>query len=403
MLVRFRQAALIAALGILMASVVQAQDYQECVRNNFVIGSCNSQCCEKAKSCDSKDCCKTGGCCKEGKCCKAADCCKDGKCCEDKKCDCTSGGDCCCKKGECKCKKSTCAPATKIIVVMPSMPGMEAMGMMPHPVPPPPPMLAPPGLPIPPPPPCYPCCPMAAPSSVCVAPCKEHVDPCASLLSAAFELYAALRSLSAPALCASSMSMMAEPCPATYGQCPNPVPNAMYFAHPPQYLPLLSPYAMPRDWSYQEAAAITPSPGCAGVCPAGTLTTATGEVLPCAAPMATLCTETANSGKIRVNAKPSASQLEMHIGEYTTLQCKKLTVKIADNEIALSRFDDRIRVRGDDLKAMADSVRGEGKNRLILEGDVVLRYKKDGHVANVTGDCVELNLATGAVTIKPGK
>ena len=92
----------------------------------------------------------------------------------------------------------------------------------------------------------------------------------------------------------------------------------------------------------------------------------------------------------------------MSIGNETCcIRCKKMTVKIGENEITVSRFDDRVRVRGEDLKAIADCVRTEGKDHLILEGDVVLRYKKDGHSANVTGDCVELNLSSGALTIKP--
>ena len=91
----------------------------------------------------------------------------------------------------------------------------------------------------------------------------------------------------------------------------------------------------------------------------------------------------------------------MNIGDDTCLRCKKMTVQIGENAITLSCFDDRVRVRGEELKATADSVRSDGKDHLILEGDVVLRYKKDGHSANVTGDCVELNLSSGALTIKP--
>jgi len=85
----------------------------------------------------------------------------------------------------------------------------------------------------------------------------------------------------------------------------------------------------------------------------------------------------------------------------TCIRCKKMTVKIGDNEITLSRFDDRVRVRGDELKATAGSVHSDSKDHLILEGDVMLHYKRGIHSANVSGDRIELNLCSGAVTIKP--
>lgn len=91
----------------------------------------------------------------------------------------------------------------------------------------------------------------------------------------------------------------------------------------------------------------------------------------------------------------------MNIGEDACVRCKKMSVKLGDNEIAVSRFDNRVRVRGDELKATADSVRSDRKERLILEGDVVLHYKKNGHTAHVTGDRIELNLTSGTVTIRP--
>jgi hypothetical protein len=78
-----------------------------------------------------------------------------------------------------------------------------------------------------------------------------------------------------------------------------------------------------------------------------------------------------------------------------------MTVKIGDSEMTLSRFDDRVRVRGDELKATACNVHSDSKDLLILEGDVELHYKKYGHTAIVAGDRIELNLCSGAITIKP--
>jgi hypothetical protein len=108
----------------------------------------------------------------------------------------------------------------------------------------------------------------------------------------------------------------------------------------------------------------------------------------------------ASSSKIHITAMPASEELEMNIGG-TCIRSKKMTVKIGENEIMLSRFDDCVRVRGDELKATAASIRSDSKDRLILEGNVVLHYKKDGHSANVTGDRIELNLCSGSVTIKP--
>ncbi len=90
----------------------------------------------------------------------------------------------------------------------------------------------------------------------------------------------------------------------------------------------------------------------------------------------------------------------MQIGEDTCIRCKKMTVKIGDNEITVSRFDNRVRVRGEDLKATADCVRTEGKDGLILEGNVVMHCKKDGSSTNVIADRVGLDLSNGTVAIQ---
>ncbi|MHB1425934.1 MAG: hypothetical protein ACYC3I_22450 [Gemmataceae bacterium] len=137
---------------------------------------------------------------------------------------------------------------------------------------------------------------------------------------------------------------------------------------------------------------------CHGHTPA-TLTTCA----PCAAYEAARIVEPCEKQqkKVHISATPSSDRLEMNIGEDTCIHCKKMAVKMGDNEITLSVIEGRIRVRGDELKATADSVRSDGKDHLILEGDAVLHYKKDGHIANVTGDRIDLNLSSGAVTIKP--
>jgi hypothetical protein len=143
----------------------------------------------------------------------------------------------------------------------------------------------------------------------------------------------------------------------------------------------------------QEAAAANPS-SC-GLCSSFA---AVGQPIvvgaSCAVAAPTTC------AKIHITAMPSSEELEMKVGCDTCVHCKKMTVKIGDNEIAVSRFDDRVRVRGEELKATAGCVCSDGKDQLILEGDVMLHYKKGANSANVNGDRIELNLCSGAVTIK---
>jgi hypothetical protein len=395
MFVRYWQAALLAALATLMGDVVWAQDYQQAIQNGFASGyappavgvSC-PHAAAQMKCGEATPCCQTGDCCTEDKCCKEADCCKEGKCCEANKCDCAKGGECCCKKGECKCNKSSCCkgaccgccaiPAKEkksatIIVVMPSPLPMFGVchpesGLMPPPMnpqvmlpcPPPPPMMAPPGLPMPgmtlppqmvgmPMPSTYYACPPGTPY---VTKVNGGHDTCVQFLNLVSELSSAVHPLNKSSVCGAAMGVLAELCAQPIG------------------------YACTPD-------------GCV------TATLPQPTVVPC-------CASTAKSpAKLCIVAKPSSDQLEMNVGEETCLHCKKMTVTIGENEITLSRFDDRVRVRGDELKATADSVRSERKDRIILEGDVVLHYKKDGHCANVTGDRIELNLSSGAVTIEP--
>ncbi|HEY7327808.1 MAG TPA: hypothetical protein VH592_09225 [Gemmataceae bacterium] len=343
-LVRYGQAAMIAAIMVLSGNAVWAQ--QQCPKKDDGIyyrisDLLSSIPCEiKVKYCVTKDCCATGACCKDGKCGKEAECCSSYKpyekcdakcsCAKDNKCACCKDGECCCdKNGKCSCSKDKTSTAktecdcpflnklakkTAIIMVMPaSMPlppcCMEAMGIMPHPpmpMPPPGPQafLPPPMPPMPPFPPT---------PSMGLPP---YVSP-----------------------------MQVE--------CPPPAP--MYY----------------------------------------------GNAIYAAAP-ATVCSAPASSSKMEIIAPPSCDQLEMSIGEDNAIRCKKMLVKIGDKVMSVSRFDDRVRIRGDELKATADCVRTEGKSRLILEGNVTMHCKKDGHtVANVmTGEHIEMNLSSGAVTIK---
>ena len=452
MFVRYGLAAVLAALATLMGNVVWAQETWP--QGGAATGYAPVPCSTYKPYCDTKDCCATDACCKDGKCCKDGECCCKGKkceanctCCKDNKCECGKGGECCCKDGKCCCKDKTVkktghdscpflsklAKSTTIIMVMPSsLPLLgachpEMMGMLPHPplpmgpqvmmptpFPPPPPMLTPPGLPVPgmsppvmpphtiampvpPSAPCYPCptampfnCSSTPEAAVAMSKANTQIETCLQLLGLASELCSLVRPLNTPFVCASALELLMEMCPTTYAQTATP-----YVMHPPQCIGTSPP--MPQQQVLNVLDNGVGSFCGLGCCPvASSMCAATPCVAPCA--IAKPATET----KVRIIAMQGYDdQLEMNVGDDTCIRCKKMTVKIGDNEITLSRFDDRVRVRGEELKATADSVRSDQKERLILEGDVVLHYKKDGHSANVTGDCIELNLSSGAVTIKP--
>ncbi len=129
------------------------------------------------------------------------------------------------------------------------------------------------------------------------------------------------------------------------------------------------------------------------------------EAIPCNRPrvtsILTVSVKRGSEAKVCFVAASSDEALTVQVGEDTQLHCQRTKVTIGANELRLTRFEDRIRVRGENVKATADRVRSEGKDRLVLEGDVVLYYKKDGHKTHASGDCVEVNLTTGAVTISP--
>lgn len=503
MLVRYWQAALIAAILTLMGNVVWAQQASPCCKCEKSTG-----CCQKAKCCASKDCCATGDCCKDGKCCKEqkcskngdcgykvqlgqvtlgirmevhkADdcCCKSGKCdekctcCKDNKCDCRKGGDCCCGKSDkCCCKDKTSVTKTTgcpfldnmakrvaIIMVMPSplptigMPHAEAMTLplppplpvppqvvMPAPFPPPPPLLTPPGVPVPtmtapvlppqtvampaPPAGCYPC-PTVANGFSAPMPTKVNTatETGMQLMNLAGDVCYLARTPSMPGLCMAALNLFSDLCPMN---CADTAPR--YVNHPPMYIPP-APLFPAQAACHANGGACVVGPGACGAIygPCGTIHANGGPCVTCPvgagaigtpieipncgstgsivlAPQSTVvsCTAAApaTAAKIHISATPSSEGLEMKVGG-TCVRCKKMTVTIGESEIALSRFDDRVRVRGEDLKATAASVRSDGKDHLILEGDVVLHYKKDGQSANVTGERVELNLCSGSVAIK---
>jgi len=178
--------------------------------------------------------------------------------------------------------------------------------------------------------------------------------------------------------CLEAMGMLPHP------PLPVPLPAGPHVFLPPMPSPIPAPYAEPT-YGYEAGSLKCIPPVCVS-----------SPVVACG------ITTPATAAKVCIRATPSGDRLEMGIGEETSIRCKKMTITVNDKEMTVSRFDDRVRIRGADLKATADCVRTEGKDRLILEGDVVLHYKRDGHSANVTGERIELNLSNSALTIQRG-
>jgi hypothetical protein len=353
----------------------------------------------------------------------------------------------------------TLAKKAAIIMVMPSplpmigSPHVEAMGMMPHPpmpvppqvmlptpLPPPPPLLTPPGLPVPtlstpvlppqtvalpaPPAGCY-SCPTVAADFTAPMPMKANtaVETGMQLMNLAGDVCYLARTPGMPGLCMAALNLLSDLCPIGYADT-----QPRYVNHPPMYIPPSPPFPASAECHANGGVCVVgpgacgaiygpsgeihanggpcvigpPGPGAIGA-PISIHTNcgSTGSIV--LAPQRTICVSStvaapAPSAKIHISATPSSEGLEMNVGG-TCIRCKKMTVTIGETEIALSRFDDRVRVRGDELKATASSVRSDGKDHLILEGDVVLHYKKVGHSANVTGDRIMLNLCSGTMTI----
>ncbi len=189
-----------------------------------------------------------------------------------------------------------------------------------------------------------------------------------------------------PSMCVSALGLLADLCGDPGPSEPTPADN-MYVQHPPQYAPCYPGTPAPAA---REVAVLPP--------PTETPTYGITPVLTCTS---TTAAKSSADTKVRVVVNADSQQLEMSVGDDACMSCKKMIVKLGDNELSLTRSDDRVCVRMSQLKAKADCVRTDRKDRLILEGNAVLHYCKDGQCADVTADRIELNLSNGSVTIKP--
>jgi hypothetical protein len=273
-----------------------------------------------------------------------------------------------------------------------------------HPLPPPPPMLTPPGLPVPtmttpvmppqtvglpppPPPPPTACCPCPpAGSPVCASPDYPPIltktndglslDNYLSILGMVSDLCCThLHPTSLPSMCLSSLGTLIDLCPQSGEAVPPP-------QEPTSREVTLLPPPRPDGTPCIPGSAVMPLP-----------------VMPCT--IATPKPAAPAALKVCIVAQPYSDQLEMSVGDDTCVSCKKMTLTLGDNEILLTRYDGQVRIRGEELKAKADCIRTDRKDRLILEGNAQLRYRTDDQHASIQAECIELNLATGSVTIKP--
>ena len=439
MLRRSWQAALVAAAVVLAANTVRAEDKPtkgSCPNPCAIQGVCTfpvylsqfigyglaDECCEQAKGA-CQDCCQDAKCCTGTKCiCKDGCKCEGGcKCCKDG-CKCEGGCKCkdCCKaktKGKvtgaagcccCNCaagKRAKQSATGMVIVVVPvgmipPMPVCTAGPMAPAALVPP--MPAPPvppqtvGVPLP--QPMYYGCPANGPSMpVCAAPPAAvadssgmNLETCLSLLGLVADTFGtSSQPPTLPSLCFSALNLAMDLCGEM--SAPPPAPYSYYVAQPPP-MPESRPVAVlppPLPDAPYSPVSSAPSPP---------------PVVPCisaATPAKTYVVSVPSATKMRIAAQPDGDQLEMGVGG-ACVCCKKMTVKIGDCALTVTRLGDKLRIRGEELRATATCIRSEHTDWLILEGGAVLRHAKAGQQPEIIrAERIELNPRTGAVTIKP--
>ncbi len=382
MLARSWRAALLAAAMVLSANAVRADGPP----------AKGGDCCKEKKGCQK---CpglncellilsgKKADCCQNGQCGKAKECCKDTECCKGK---CGACGCCCTTKTE-PAKKTAFTHPIIIMVPMPMMTAPVHPAMMPQVIssqpfnltlpmtPPMPPQSV--AMPVPPPPPIYNSGPVAMPSNSDV-----DLDTCLSVLGMVADVcFAHSQPASIPSMCVSALGLVSDLC-SQNGCADMTLPAAKYVNHPPQYMPPSPPFP--------QAAVLPP--------PRELPDSATPPTVACglACPAATAC-----ASKIHIRAMADDGQLEMSIGDDACMTCKKMIVKVGGCALTMTTADGKVRIRSAELKGWADCVQTDRKERLILKGDAVLHYKKDGQITQIlAGEHIELNLATGSVRIE---
>jgi hypothetical protein len=411
MLVKYWRAAILAAAMVLSANAARAEDPPiqggDCCKKKDCSPKCPKLNCDvlfiQAKE-PGKDHCQSGSCrsaaCKNGQGDKGKECCADKECCKGK---CGACGCCCTAKTE----QAKHTPFSHPIIIMVPVPMMtppmshvvmpQAIASQPYSVVPtapitPPMQYQPIATPFPPPPqpgcPCPPgsaplCCPPSTVASS--ADTGMDLDSCLSVLGLVADACCSHNQpASLPSMCISALGLLTDLCGSS---CSQPC----YVQQAPGYTP--SSPSMPQ-------AAILPPPlELPATIGQATIPASAPPMMACA--LACPAAPAACSNKIRIKATPYDGQLEMSIGDDACMTCKRMTVKVGDCSLTMTTADGKVRVRSTELKGWADCVQTDRKDHLILKGDVVLHYKKQGQrVQILAGEHIEMNLATGSVRIE---
>lgn len=314
-----------------------------------------------------------------GNCCKSKKCCKSP---QQTNCKDQCGGCCWVKTQSIK----NTAPARPIVIFMPCPMNPAAMcplmppAAMPMPAPPMPSMAGPPPL-MPP----HPFVMPTPPGSYCVAqPCPGPKtdscgETCPMILNVAADICRACSPTpSVPAMCLAALGFLADVC---NQRC---CTNMAYVAasdlpHPPQNTEVLPPPVPDNTIACQRC---VPAP-----------TVVYGD---------NYCVRVGNasSALIRVSCEKANNRLEWTLAD-AHMTCKKMTVDMGDSPLTIYTAQGKVRIRSADMKARADCILTDRKDRIILQGDALLHYCKGDQRIHMNGERIELNLRTGAVTIQP--
>jgi hypothetical protein len=216
------------------------------------------------------------------------------------------------------------------------------------------------------------------------------LDTCLSLLSMVTDVCSShLQPTSLPSLCVSALGLVMD-LRGEYSAAPPPAMNAGYVQQP-------TPWGVPAPEPRAVGVLPPPLPECPVYSPAYSTPQQASPYMPCTIAVSPT---PAPAMKERIVASADGDQLEMCVGD-ACMACKKMTVKLGDCMLTVTPFHDKVRIRGDELRATAAGVRMDGKDRLILEGGAVLRHTKAGQQTKIIkAERIELNLRTGKMTVE---
>lgn len=226
--------------------------------------------------------------------------------------------------------------------------------------------------------------------------CGTSLDTCLSLLGLVADVFGtSSQPPSLPSMCASALGLAMDLC----SEMSAPPPAPCYLQHPQPYVPPSPPFPESRpvtvlpppmpDAVYAPVSSAPPPPP---VVPSYTAATP--------APAHALYLVSAT--KMRIAAQSDGDQLEMCVGG-ACMCCKKMTIKIGNCPLTVTRVGDKVRIRGEELRATASCIHSDPADTdcLILEGGAVLRHAKAGQQPEIVrAERIDWNPRTGAVRIR---